>query len=591
MDTDTSSVTMNTVSEHSFSAIRRRPESKFLFLLFLLALLQAALFFPLYFTKIGQGNFVPLTDWYKPRDNPDIFRWSLDYALIWIAVVIGYRYKKLRLFIYLISACYLGLFLFQTYYFISWKIYGEKPVWSYDWALIRRVLPVFMRTMKISPVVFNLLGFLVLILIYIGVFRLHRYILKSISGFNLFFLGITGMLGCLLPFILYLAYPQEPGDVNKYPAAPWIVDDIHWTFTETRIKPLPDIGARQLYSEYYDLPIKSKPNIYLIFIEAYGSIAGAVDPFQQSYWERLKLMESRLAEHQWKAASALSNSTILGGRSWLGFTTLMAGLRIDNHPAYEKLIQQHPQYPQLIRVLNHFGYQTYRLNTMANFGLSFAKLDSLAVQFYANKIWTKYSDLPYHGYRYDYFGGIPDQFALNYWDEEVLNKLQQPYFLFFITLNTHAPFYLPPPLLENWKDLNSIKTSPHRTTRSEEGAPVYRYVQDVLYNLSFLEKYILEKADSNSLFILVGDHQPAGMEYLLSGKTDTYATPMHIITKDSRWIESLKQKGFNPGMLPLFKPGSLLKHEGFYSLFMQTWSEIDSLPSGKLPRYLPNGLQ
>ena len=582
---------MNTVSEASFADILRRPGSKIFYLLFLFIFLQAALFVPLYLTKYGQGNFFPLSDWFKPRVNPDIFRFSLDYALIWITIVIGYRYKKLNLFIYLLSACYLGLFLFQTYYFISWKIYGEKPVWSYDWALIRRVLPVFMRTMKISPVVFNLLGFLLIVLIYIGVYRLHRYMLKSISSLNLSFLGITGTLGCLLPFILYSAYPYDAGDSNTYPAAHWIVDDIQWTFTETRIKPLPDIGARQEYSEYYDLPVKSKPNIYLIFIEAYGSIAGAVDPFQQSYWERLKQMEATLAGQGWKAASTLSNSTILGGRSWLGFTTLMSGLRIDNHPAYEKLIEQYPRYPQLIRVLNHFGYQTYRLNTMANFGLSFAKLDSLAGQFYDNKFWTKYSDLPYQGYRYDYFGGIPDQFALNYWDEEVLNKLQQPYFLFFITLNTHAPFYLPPPLLENWKDLNAIKTSPHRTTRSEDGAPVYRYVQDVLYNLSFLEKYILEKADSNSLFILVGDHQPAGMEYLLGAKTDTYATPMHIITRDGRWIESIKQKGFNPGMLPLFKPGSLLKHEGFYSFFMQTWSEIDSLPPDKIPRYLPSGIQ
>lgn len=564
---------------------------KFIYLFFLLGLMHAALFFPLYFTKIAQGNFFSLPDWYKPRDNPDIFRWSLDYALLGVITMIGFRFKKHAFWIYLLSACYLGLLLFQTYYFISWKIYGEKPVWSYDWALIQRVLPVLMRAMKISPVLFNLIAVLVLILIYIGVYRFHQYVLRSMSVSSSTYLTFMGIAVLIIPWGLHLAFPKSPSHLTKYPAVHWIAEDIQWTFTESRIKPLADIGAQPVYSEYLDLPIKSKPNIYLIFIEAYGSIAGAVDPFQQAYWERLKVMESRLSDHQWSSASTLSNSTILGGRSWLGFTSFMSGIRIDNHPAYEKLIQEHNQYPQLIRVLNQFGYHTYRLNTMANFGLSFEKLDSVSVQFFANKTWTKYSDLPYQGYRYDYFGGIPDQFALNYWDEYILNKQRQPYFLFFITLNTHAPFYLPPPLVENWKDLNSIKTSPHGTTRSEDGDPAYRYVQDVLYNLAFLEKYIMEKADSNSLFILVGDHQPAGMEYLLGAKTDTYATPMHIITRDIRWIEALKKKGFNAGMSPAFKKGSLMKHEGFYSFFMQTWSEIDSVQPDRIPRYLPDGLQ
>jgi hypothetical protein len=65
----------------------------------------------------------------------------------------------------------------------------------------------------------------------------------------------------------------------------------------------------------------------------------------------------------------------------------------------EKLLQEYPNTPT--DPCSTAGYQTYG-NTMANFGLSFEKLDSVSVQFFAHKTWTKYSDLPYQGYRYDY---------------------------------------------------------------------------------------------------------------------------------------------------------------------------------------------
>jgi hypothetical protein len=79
------------------------------------------------------------------------------------------------------------------------------------------------------------------------------------------------------------------------------------------------------------------------------------------------------------------------------------------------------------------------------------------------------------------------------------------------------------------------------------------------------------------------------MEYLLEGKTDVYATPLHIISRDSTWMKILLQEGMTAGMVPPFHPGSLLSHEGFYSFFMSTWAKRDSLQLS-VP-YLKNGYQ
>ena len=115
---------------------------------------------------------------------------------------------------------------------------------------------------------------------------------------------------------------------------------------------------------------------------------------------------------------------------------------------------------------------------MANFNNDdYLKIDSIAQNYFHTHHWTKYSDIPYSGYKYDYFGGIPDQYALSFWYETILDKSTHPHYLFFITLNTHAPFYLPPPILENWRDLDKIQSSPHKGNRLEKGIPIVRYAQ------------------------------------------------------------------------------------------------------------------
>lgn len=553
------------------------------FLLFSI-LMEFVLFLPLYISRSDEGKFWPvlisIPGSLVSRANPDVFRWCLELGLfLSLYLFIAKRSRSIWPDVAM-SFIYFLLMLFQLYYFILWKIYGEIPVFSYDWALFERVLPVFMKTLHIPAVLFySVLTLLTGSLIYIlfQCFRQVRLVAKQISSveilvyLNLVFL-FPGILKAIVP------HPIESNDTKS--AIVWISGNFYKTISQTRVHALPDSIDYTPYQPYAGLPIKSKPNILLIFIEAYGSVLGCVPPYDTEYFTQLNEIEDHLAKAGWKSATTLSNSTILGGRSWLGFTSLLAGIKIDNHPAYEKLINSFPDYPHLINTLNAQGYNTYRLNTMSNFGEDFKKIDSIAGRFFnINSAWTKFNSIPYQGYRYDYFGGIPDQYALNYWNENVLNKNKTPYFLFFITLNTHAPFYLPPPLLANWKDLDAIKTSPHEKIRAESGKPIDRYAKEVKYILSTLEQFILNKADSNSLILLIGDHQPAGMEYMIKGKTDLYANPMHIITQDTKWISLLIERGFVQGMVPKLEKPSLLNHQEIYSFLMNTWALHDSLDS------------
>lgn len=545
-------------------------------------ILEFLLFIPLYISRADEGNFWPRVDSLPEsmisRANPDIFRWCLELGfMLSLYLFISIKIKSIWLELTL-AMIYFFMLLFQSYYFILWKIYGEIPIFSYDWALFERVLPVFMKTMHIPPILFNsLLVCIAFLLVYLlfRIFRYTRFSIEKISSGDKF---VYFCIVFLIPACLKTLIPHEKESNNTKSAIVWLIENIHQTSTGSRVHSLPDVINFEPYQSYYSLPLKSKPNILLIFIEAYGSVLGCVSPYDMEYTNHLKKIESNLTLSGWKSASTFSNSTVLGGRSWLGFTSLLAGIKIDNHLAYEKLIKLNTNYPHLINTLNTQGYSTYRLNTLSNFGEDFKTIDSIAGNFFnVNSAWTKFNNIPYQGYRYDYFGGVPDQYALNYWDETVLNKFKQPYFLFFITLNTHAPFYLPPPLVANWKDLDAIKTSPHRKVRAESGKPIDRYAKGVHYILSTLEQYILNKADSNTLILLIGDHQPAGMEYMIKGKTDLYANPFHIISKDERWISLFIDKGFQPGMVPKLQKPSLLNHQEIYSFFMNIWAKRDSI--------------
>lgn len=78
-----------------------------------------------------EGSFFPhlasLPQSLITRSNPDIFRWSLDYALIFMLCLLLQKRMKLTILAGGIAVIYFILLAFQIYYFIVWKIYGEIP--------------------------------------------------------------------------------------------------------------------------------------------------------------------------------------------------------------------------------------------------------------------------------------------------------------------------------------------------------------------------------------------------------------------------------------------------------------------------------
>ena len=72
-----------------------------------------------------------------------------------------------------------------------------------------------------------------------------------------------------------------------------------------------------------------------------------------------------------------------------------------------------------------------------------------------------------------------------------------------------------------------------------------RYFDAVAYDFAMMDQFMGQQADSNAIFILMGDHQPPeiGMHWRFN-----FSTPVHIIGRDQALLERFSEAGFVPGL-------------------------------------------
>ncbi len=179
---------------------------------------------------------------------------------------------------------------------------------------------------------------------------------------------------------------------------------------------------------------------------------------------------------------------------------------------------------------------------------------------------------------------IPDQYTVNYGLNYIEQIEQNPYCLFFISLNSHHPFHSPIESVKDWQSLNH-PNSKFETTNSLNDLGE-KYLKSIEYQLESYIDMITEKNDENTIFVIFGDHQPP----VITHKQQGSSAPIHIISKDEQLIQSFYKYGFSKGLQVDPREHSPIRHEGFYSLFLKELSkkyapesdiEIDYLPKGE----------
>ncbi len=542
-------------------------------------LLNCLLFLPYFLMDIPNSNFFPIKgenesfwDFLFFRENIDLFRIQAEFFLMTIfGIFLIKKGKSIKLFRRLFIGLYLFQFFIHLYEAAIYKIYCHDPLLFDDLILAKNVLPIFLLEFSFGNLFMYVLAILVFFLLFYGLALLLKTFLNTFHK-ELSPLWIPLVGGILL---CSTAYNWNTKELVIKEQSNWFIKKI----TRNTVYLYDGLDKRNIapadkkdYVSFEKLApnkLNTKPNVYLIFVESYGSVLYRKEGLKSSFYKNLKEYQRTLKTNGFSIGSNFSNAINSGGKSWFGYTSSFTGIKIENQRQYDHLVYDHPDYPHLIRYFNFQGYDTYRMNTIRDEKTRHLIPFAAYEKFYNFDHWIKYEDIPYEGQTAKEFSTIPDQYALNYFKNNLILNSNKPSFLFFITMSSHSPWINAVPFVEDWNTLDQLNLDYEKPTGLLPGFDSKAYLKAMNYQWDYLVDFMIKNEEENAVYILIGDHQPP----LITGLKDGYATPLHIISKNKEFVNAFYEDGFQNG-LTLKEYESDLNHEDLYELLIQKMSEV-----------------
>lgn len=563
----------------------------------LFGLLNCLLFLPGVLTSEDRGGFwsavtaTPAQIWYLLalwRPTPDVARLHLEWLLL-TALFVAVPFLRRTAPRLILLLAYLFALVYAVYEAVLRFLYQMEPVFYSQYRMLTEGLGFMLDNLNV-PAYYYLFALLGGGLLLLGLFVAVRLLTsQSIAG------GISSLSLAVLALLVVFGIGQVVRYQRYLAQSEAVVSSLFFKVQANveaservyaTVRSFDDGYVRRAY-DYRGQSLLTKPNVYLLFVESYGSVLYKRPDYLREYTALADELETTLAANGWHAASALSESPTWGGGSWMSYTSALFGLDIDSDPEYSMLMERYQMddFPDLGSFLKMQGYRFYGLSSIA-LELSDAKWDRY-LNFYGADRWLRYRDLDYTGPKYGWGPSPSDQYALNRARAEVRQETDRPYLFFTITQNSHYPWAPLPEIAEDWETLNTPADDPlpidaegilHETRRQN-------YFNAVEYDLRVLVDFILSEEDPHALFVLVGDHQPPRV----SRKEDGWDTPIHIISRDTPLVDSLTAYGFESGLDVASRTPSL-HHAGVHSLLARLL--LDSFGDHKLalPDYLPDGV-
>ncbi len=584
----------------SENQINEQKRSGFLFWV-LIFTLNFLLFLPIFLFYNFRSDFFPtaeLESWsldtitavlFEQRLNLDIFRFQIEWLLL-ILLWVWFKPIRKKWVLFLMFLLYIVQLVYMIYEGFIRSFYLLEPAFFNDYFLFADLTQFVIKNLDLTLLVYGLSPFL-LLLILVGLYRFFVW---------LFYLHPTHLsFGSKLIFTLFCAFllfSISTNEVNAYQpeaAISSFAAKIGHNFVlskdaQANANRFDKTEIASVYN-YAPFQLEERPNIYLIFIESYGSVLYQRSDFLSATITTMRSLDEKLLENDWYVASTMSDAPTWGGGSWISYTSALSGVRLETHAEYLTLLNQYynEPFPHLINYLRDQGYRSYRLSSISR-ELDDVQLDRYQ-DFYGFDEWLRFGDLNYEGPLYGWGPSPPDQYAIHFAHDYMNTASDDPNLFFYITQNSHYPWFPLPDVADNWQDFNamsSIDESPSQSFSQEELRQ--NYLRSIQYEMEMLVHFIMTEGDENDIFVLMGDHQPARV----ARRDDGFDTPIHVISRNEAFVDSFLQYDFLP-QLQTRNVDPTMNHEGFYSLFMQLLIRSfgdDLANSDALPAFSPSGL-
>ncbi|UIK05359.1 sulfatase-like hydrolase/transferase [Neorhizobium galegae] len=288
-------------------------------------------------------------------------------------------------------------------------------------------------------------------------------------------------------------------------------------------------------------------DVVLIFIESYGRSAIEDPRYAARLNSRLTSVEKEIEAAGLQARSGWLTSPTVGGISWLAHGTLLSGLWVNSQGRYDRMITS--ERPSLNNLFRSSGWRTTAV-------MPAITLDWPEAGYFGYDSIHAAAGLGYRGKPFNWVT-MPDQFTL-----EAFERLERqardkpghkPVMAEMALISSHAP-WTPIPSLIPWDKVGDGAVFNAQAESGDPPSVVWadpnrvraQYLTSIDYTLETLGSY-MARYGKNTLFILLGDHQPAS---IVAGEGASRDVPVHIVTGNPELLKRLEGWNWQKGMIP-----------------------------------------
>jgi hypothetical protein len=298
-----------------------------------------------------------------------------------------------------------------------------------------------------------------------------------------------------------------------------------------------------------DLAGLKRRDVYLVYLESYGTTVFDTPEFRAGLSESLSHFETSLRSAGYTIASNRLVSPTFGGGSWLAHATLASGVRLDDPVVYALLLDSGRKL--LPAYFRDAGWRTVDIAP----GIKAPSTKATAAWGFDREIFA--SELDYRGPSFGWFA-IPDQFTLDR-AATIRSALgpAPPVFTQLVLVSSHIPFAPVPPYLADWDDSGTFASVPRTVMDEVRRQPDWsrlapEYLDSLRYDFAVLEGWLTSRMNGDGLVILLGDHQPPA---IVGGQSQPpWTVPIHVLSRDPELITPFVAEGYVSGISPTQAP-------------------------------------
>ncbi|MFJ9536713.1 CDP-alcohol phosphatidyltransferase [Streptomyces sp. NPDC101225] len=286
------------------------------------------------------------------------------------------------------------------------------------------------------------------------------------------------------------------------------------------------------------------------FIESYGRSA-IEDPVEAPGVDAtLDARTEALAKVGFHAKSGWLTSATYGGSSWLGHSTTMSGLWINNQSRYRTVTAGNGEHLTLTKAFQKTGaFDTVGVMPGVQKGWPEARWYGL------DKVYNAFQ-LGYRGPKFSW-STMPDQYALEQFQQRVHSKKPadgKSRMSFVILTSSHQP-WAPIPTMVPWDRLGDGKVFDAVHDAGKKPSDIItsspksqaEYGKSVQYSVTALTEWLERYGKDNTVLVFLGDHQPIAR---VSGNHANRDVPISIVAKDPKVLDKIADWGWTDGLRP-----------------------------------------